>query len=127
MTARSFAFTVTVLLLAGRASAQTTSPTNGWEDRAFPFVIGAYNVAGAADVAGTTFLIGQGSGREALVAPFGDHLVLFAASKLSLLALANYELTQKVRPEKPKVAFWMSVVLTSIEVTVTAHNARLAR
>jgi len=127
MKARSIAFMVAVLLLARRASAQTTSPSKGWEDRVFPFAIGAYNVAGASDVAGTTFLIGQGSGREALVAPFSDHPAIFAASKLSLMAIVNYELTQKVRPEKPKLAFWMSVVLTSIEVTVTAHNARLAR
>lgn len=109
-----------ILALLGLATSASA------EDRKFQLALGAYAVAGAVDVSGTTYLIGQGTAREAAFAPFRNQPVAFAATKLALIGTAASGLAQ-IHRTRPKLAFWLAVALASTEATIAARNARLAK
>ena len=113
----------TFALAAALLQGPTCEPSK--PSRPFVIAVAVYDVAAATDIAVSTFVIGQGSGREAFDL-FRNRPVALSVTKLSLAAAATYGLTRLHR-YRPKLAFWMTVAATGIEIAVTARNAKFIR
>ena len=114
--------TILALLLTTPAFAQAPSPAS---DQPFVIASGALVAAAMTDLTIGTYLIGAGRGREAgLGAGLEQHPVLFGVVKGSVMA-TEIALLRAVHRRHPRVALWMTVTVTSIEVAATWHNARL--
>ena len=114
--------TILVLLLTMPAFAQTLPPP---PEQPFVIASDALVAATMTDLAVSTYLIGAGRGREAgLGAGLEERPVLFCVLKGSVTA-SEIALLRALHRRHPRVALWMTVSITSLEVAATWHNARL--
>lgn len=119
---RSVALCSMALLLSVFATPVQAQSSDRW----FLGAIGAYDIASATDMATTSFLIGQGSAREAGFAPFRQNLPAFSATKLALAATETY-LLFRLHEHRPRLARWMAMSLAGAEVGLVLRNVRYAR
>jgi len=111
-----------ILLLATPAFAQAPPAP---PDQPFVIASDALVAATMTDLAISTYLIGEGRGREAgLGAGLEQRPVLYGVVKGSVTA-SEIALLRALHRRHPRVALWMAVSITSIEVAATWHNARL--
>ena len=95
------------------------------DDGAFHIVLGSFVTAAGTDVAVSMYQIGRGTAREAGFASWWqDSPVAFAATKSALTALFAYQL-QRLHRTRPKAAFILGIVGTSVEATLVARSARI--
>ena len=114
--------TVLALLLTTPAFAQAAPAP---PDQPFVIASDALVAAAMTDLAIGTYLIGAGRGREAgLGAGLEQRPVLFGVVKGSVMA-AEIALLRAVHRRHPRVALWITISITSVEVAATWHNARL--
>lgn len=133
---RSAAVVAVLIALGVASAAQAQTPlqaeerparaeTSGASDGRFQAVLGAFITAAGTDVAVSMYQIGRGHAREA---GFGswwqDSPVAFAATKSALTAVFAYQL-QRLHRTRPKTAFVLGIVSTSVETALIVRSARI--
>ena len=133
---RRAAIVVVLIALAFAASAQAQEPlqaeerparaeTSGASDGRFEAVLGAFITAAGTDVAVSMYQIGRGNAREAgFGSSWQDSPIAFAATKSALTAVFAYQL-QRLHRTRPKTAFVLGVVSTSVETALVVRSARI--
>jgi hypothetical protein len=111
---------------AASAASPASLERNRASNRAFDVVIGSFIVTASSDVAVSMYQIGRGQAREiGFGAWWQDSPVLFSASKSAMTVAFAYGL-KRVHKSRPKTAFVMGIVATTVEGLLVVRSARIA-
>lgn len=117
---KHLALAAALVLLSTPAHAQ---PYQVELDNSMQVALGAFAAASAADLATTQHCLGSGAGREGnpLFRPLQDTPVVFGLVQGAYVAGLSVMLAKMPR-EHPRRAMWITIALTSLELTIAARN-----